>query len=137
MQAVLGDLDGDLRQLGDLVAGGLAGLLVALVEAVPAAAAPRPMLHHPVDRLDWQELASLAPVAGLGALRSSGGIGALALGRARRVLARRVEEFCELRFRRRLSSAISSPCLATCLVSCWICSSIRSKTATTVSRPAS
>ena len=86
---MLGEHHRDLWKLGDLVAGGLACLLVAFVEAVPAAAALWPVLHHPVDRLDRQELASLAPVAGLGALRSPGGIGALALGRAGRVLARR------------------------------------------------
>jgi hypothetical protein len=89
VQAVLGHLHRDLGQLGDLVAGGLAGLLISLGEAVPTAAARRPVVHHPVDRLGRQELSPLAPVVGLGALCSPGRIGALALGRSRRVLTRR------------------------------------------------
>jgi len=71
-----------------LVAGGKADLL-ALAKAMPAAAAPRPVLHHPIDGLRRQQLAPLAPVSGLGALRAPGGIGALALRRPWRVLARR------------------------------------------------
>ena len=89
MQAVLGDFNGDLGQLGDLVASGLAGhLALAFVKAVPAAAASRPVVHHPIDRLGWQQLAPLALMSGLGALRPPGGIGPLSLRRTWWVLAR-------------------------------------------------
>ena len=47
------------------------------------------------------------------------------------------EELRELRFKRRSSCAIRSPCRATVSVNAWIWRSIRNNTSTTTSRPAS
>jgi hypothetical protein len=90
VQAVLGDVDGDLGQLDDLVASSAADLLrVALGEAPPASTVLGPVLRYPVDRLQEQEPSPLAGVSRLGALAAPGGAGPSGLLRSRRILARR------------------------------------------------
>lgn len=136
MQPVLGDLDRYLGQLADLVAGRLPrGLALGFGEGVPAAAVLRPVVDHHVDRLHRRQLATTTRMARLGSLPSSRGPGGLRSGAPGGSWLGGVEEFRELRFSRRSSSAIRSSCLATRSASRWICSSIRNSTATTTSRP--
>ena len=118
------------------MAGRLADRLALVVsEGMPAAAASGPVLHHLVDRLGRQQLPPTAAMPGLGALLAPAGIARLRSGAPGGSWLGGVEELWESRFRRRSSSAIRSSWRATRSPSRSICSSIRTNTATTTSRP--
>ncbi len=136
MEPMLAHPHRDLGQLADLMASRQADrLALVLREAMPAAAASGPAIDHLVDRRRGQQLPppecpGWAPcLRPLGPARSRPGVpGGSWLGG--------VEELRELRFRRRSSSAIRSSWRATRSLNRWICSSIRSSTATTTRGPA-
>jgi hypothetical protein len=88
MEPILGHPDGDLWQLRELVAGRIAQRFApCLGEAVPAATALGPVLHHQVHCLRRQQPASTAGMARLPALPSSRRTLSPALGRTGRILA--------------------------------------------------
>lgn len=88
MEPMLGHPDGDLGQLGELVAGRIAERFAPrLAEAVPAATALGPVLNYQVHRLCRQQPASTAGMARLRTLPSFRRALSPALGRAGRILA--------------------------------------------------
>jgi hypothetical protein len=88
VQPMLGHMNGDRGQLGDLVAGRLAErATLGRSEAVAAPAALRPVVDDLIHRLDRGQMAPMAFMARLAAPFVTGRPGLLARGCLRRILA--------------------------------------------------